>query len=91
MRCVLNVAAPAGDRFAKLIEVDHRFAVLLAHAAPDLKVTARSQQNGPAHFELALAQAVQALPIHLAGALPSRVVGDMSVEGGALLLRIAPP
>jgi len=74
---------------AKLLEVDHRFVVLIAHDAGDLDLTAQLGQTSPLHADLSLVRMAPLLKTSIA--VPDRVVGDMTFDGGAISFRLAPP
>jgi hypothetical protein len=82
------VVSRAG-RSAKLLEVDHRWVVLVSSDEKLLQtVKTTPRPEGPVHVDAELGQLASALHI---GNLPPRVVGDVTSTDGALVFRLAAP
>ena len=77
-----------GHGFARLVEVDHRFVLLLAKDAAPLGSSPKATSAGPLHFEgeaAGLGTVMRLFPI------PAKVDGDLSRDGDAIVFRLASP
>jgi len=88
-RVALGKVAKKGHGFAKLVELDHRYVLLLAEDAATLAAPVKARAEGPLHLDAV----TKALVAAMGGTapLPDRVVGDVQRDGGALVFRLAPP
>ena len=82
-------ATKAGSGFAKVVEIEKRWVLLLARDQAALDVKPTTITASPLHFEADTKNLGSIF--HATAALPARVVADVShEEGGALVYRFSP-